>query len=229
MNIIASVKEKLMFDRLAKALGLSAVPQIFFPAAALAIVFVLFAIPFNKSFALFFGELGRFTFYYFGWFYVLSVSGLLVFLLWIVTSRYGGIRLGSDNQLPEYSTLTWFVMLFAAGIGTILMFWGVAEPLSHYMNPPFVDVEPESRESAKAAMNIALYHFGLHTWTIFTLPAVAIGYSVIAKVCPCVSAVYFTACLASEFTGPWVGLSILLRYWVRYLVWQYPSVWAPCS
>lgn len=195
-----------MFDRLAKALGLSAVPQIFFPAAALAIVFVLFAIPFNKSFALFFGELGRFTFYYFGWFYVLSVSGLLVFLLWIATSRYGGIRLGSDNQLPEYSTLTWFVMLFAAGIGTILMFWGVAEPLSHYMNPPFVDVEPESRESAKAAMNIALYHFGLHTWTIFTLPAVAIGYFSYRKGLPMRISSVFYGVLGERIYGPlgWV-------------------------
>lgn len=165
-----------MFDRLARFFGLSAVPQIFFIAAFIAIVFVLFAIPFNTEFADFFGSMGGFTFAYFGWFYVLSVTGLLVFLIWIAMSRYGNIRLGPDDQLPEYSTLTWFVMLFAAGIGTILMFWGVAEPLSHFVNPPFAEIEPRSRDSAKAAMNVALYHFGLHTWTIFTLPALAIGY-----------------------------------------------------
>src|SRR5690606_23755533 len=70
----------------------------------------------------------------------------------------------------------WFAMLFAAGIGTILMFWGVAEPLSHYVNPPLLGVEPESLDAARNAMNIALYHFGLHTWTIFVLPALAIAY-----------------------------------------------------
>ena len=90
-----------MFDRLARFFGLSAVPQIFFIAAFIAIVFVLFAVPFSAEFALFFGALGSFTFAYFGWFYVLSVTGLLVFLIWIAMSRYGNIRLGPDDQLPE--------------------------------------------------------------------------------------------------------------------------------
>ena len=191
-----------MFDRLAKACGLSAVPQIFFVAAALAVVFVIFAIPFNTSFARFFGELGKFTFYYFGWFYVLSVTALLIFLIWIAFSRYGDVRLGRDDQQPEYTTTTWFVMLFAAGIGTILMFWGVAEPLSHYINPPFEEVQPHSREAAKTAMNIALYHFGLHTWTIFTLPAVAIGYFGYRKGLPMRISSVFYGVLGERIYGP---------------------------
>lgn len=191
-----------MFDKLARACGLSGVPQIFFIAAAFAIVFVIFAIPFNTEFAHFFGTLGNFTFFYFGWFYVLSVTSLLVFLLWLAFSRYGKIRLGPDNQAPEYSTLTWFVMLFAAGIGTILMFWGVAEPLSHFVNPPFVDVEPRSREAAKTAMNIALYHFGLHTWTIFTLPALAIGYFSYRKDLPMRISSVFYGLIGKRIYGP---------------------------
>ena len=195
-----------MFDRLAKACGLSAVPQIFFIAAALAVLFVIFAIPFNAEFARFFGTLGSFTFYYFGWFYVLSVTALLVFLIWIAVSRYGDVRLGGNDQQPEYSTTTWFVMLFAAGIGTILMFWGVAEPLSHFIKPPFVDVEPQTRDAAKTAMNIALYHFGLHTWTIFTLPAVAIGYFSYRKGLPMRISSVFYGVLGERIYGPigWV-------------------------
>jgi choline/glycine/proline betaine transport protein len=195
-----------MFDRLAKACGLSAVPQIFFIAAALAVVFVIFAIPFNAEFARFFGALGSFTFYYFGWFYVLSVTALLAFLVWIAMSRYGKVKLGGNEQQPEYSTTTWFVMLFAAGIGTILMFWGVAEPLSHFIKPPFVDVEPQTRDAAKTAMNIALYHFGLHTWTIFTLPAVAIGYFSYRKGLPMRISSVFYGVLGERIYGPigWV-------------------------
>ncbi|MGM8227204.1 BCCT family transporter [Cellvibrio sp. ARAG 10.3] len=195
-----------MFDRLAKACGLSAVPQIFFIAAALAVVFVIFAIPFNAEFARFFGALGSFTFYYFGWFYVLSVTALLAFLIWIAMSRYGDVKLGGNEQQPEYSTTTWFVMLFAAGIGTILMFWGVAEPLSHFIKPPFVDVEPQTRDAAKTAMNIALYHFGLHTWTIFTLPAVAIGYFSYRKGLPMRISSVFYGVLGERIYGPigWV-------------------------
>src|SRR5690606_40949997 len=97
-----------MLDRLARRLNISAVPQIFFVAALFAILFVVFAIPFKTQFADFFGALGHFTFAYFGWFYVLSVTGLLVFLLWAAMSRYGHIRLGPDNIQPEYSSFTWF-------------------------------------------------------------------------------------------------------------------------
>jgi choline/glycine/proline betaine transport protein len=191
-----------MFDRLARWCGLSAVPQIFFPSAIIAILFVVFAIPFAAQFKQFFGALGHFTFAYFGWFYVLSVTSLLVLLIWVALSRYGQVRLGPDNQPPEYSTLTWFVMLFAAGIGTILMFWGVAEPLSHFAHPPFVEVEPRSLAAAKTAMNIALYHFGLHTWTIFTLPALAIGYFSYRKNLPMRVSSVFYGFIGERIYGP---------------------------
>lgn len=192
-----------MLERLAGRLGLNAIPQIFFVSAALAVLFVAFAIPFRSAFAEFFGALTTFTVAYFGWFYILSVTGLLIFLIWIATSRYGHIRLSADHEEPEYGTVTWFAMLFAAGIGTILMFWGVAEPMSHFANPPLEEIVGGTPEAAELAMTIALYHFGLHTWTIFTLPALAIGYFAYRQGLPMrISSIFYTV-LGEKIFGPW--------------------------
>ncbi|HBG31030.1 MAG TPA: multidrug DMT transporter permease, partial [Gammaproteobacteria bacterium] len=191
-----------MLERLADRLGLNAIPQIFFVSAGLAIGFVACAIPFSARFAGFFGALTEATVAYFGWFYILSVSGLLGFLIWVALSRYGQIRLSADHETPEYGTLTWFCMLFAAGVGTILMFWGVAEPMSHFANPPLQSVDAGSAEAAKLAITISLYHFGLHTWTIFTLPALAIGYFTYRQGLPMrVSSVFYTV-LGERIHGP---------------------------
>jgi choline/glycine/proline betaine transport protein len=139
-------------------------------------VFVILAIPFDKQMADSFGKLTGWVASHLGWFYIVSVSGLLVFLVVLALSRFGSIRLGADDSRPDYSNLTWFTMLFAAGIGTILMFWGVAEPVSHFSQPPFEGVNAGTQRAASDAMTLALYHFGLHTWTIFAMPGLAIGY-----------------------------------------------------
>ena len=165
-----------MFKKLEARLGLKMIPVVFWTSALLAIIFVAIAAPFNEPVAAFFAEVTGWISTYLGWFYILSVTGLLIFLIWVAVSRYGSIRLGGDDARPDYSTAAWFTMLFAAGIGTILMFWGVAEPMTRLANPPLEGVDPGSREAARLAMSISLYHFGLHTWTIFTLPALAIGY-----------------------------------------------------
>lgn len=196
-----------MLERLARALNISAIPAVFFGSAGLAVLFVAFALPFSEAFAGFFGLLTDVTVAYFGWFYVLSVTGLLLFLIWVALSRYGSIRLSQDHEEPEFGTWTWFTMLFAAGIGTILMFWGVAEPMSHFAAPPFEGVEPRSTEAAERAMQIALYHFGLHTWTIFTLPALAIGYFTYRQGLPMrISSLFYTV-LGRRIYGP-VGWTI---------------------
>ncbi|WP_169840401.1 BCCT family transporter [Corynebacterium sphenisci] len=119
-----------------------------------------------------------------GWFYILGVTAFLVFLVWIAASRWGRVRLGGDGEEPEHSTATWFGMLFAAGIGTILMFWGVAEPLSHFAEPPLADVPAGTPAAAREAMAFTLYHFGLHTWTIFALPALAFAYFIYKRKLP---------------------------------------------
>ena len=165
-----------MLERLQRRLGLQTIPGVFFTSAGVATLFVALAVPFDQIVADSFGLLTGWVARNLGWFYILAVTSLLVFLLGLAVSRYGVIRLGADDSRPDYSNLTWFTMLFAAGIGTILMFWGVAEPISHLASPPFEGVKPGSERAASDAMTVALYHFGLHTWTIFALPGLAIGY-----------------------------------------------------
>ena len=119
----------------------------------------------------------------------------------------GHVRLGGDDERPEYSTLTWFGMLFAAGIGTILMFWGVAEPISHFANPPIGDVAPGSTAAAEQAIALTHYHFSLHTWTIFTLPALCFAYFIYKRKMPPRVSSIFSPILGARVYGP-IGKTI---------------------
>ncbi|WP_071460506.1 glycine betaine uptake BCCT transporter [Bacillus massilinigeriensis] len=110
----------------------------------------------------------------FGWFYLLAASSFLIFALFLVLSRYGNVRLGKDSDKPEYSYLTWFAMLFSAGMGIGLVFWGVAEPMNHYYAPPFA--EGQTPEAARAAMRYSFFHWGLHPWAIYTVIGLALAY-----------------------------------------------------
>src|SRR5690606_41912003 len=104
----------------------------------------------------------------FGWYYVLIVAGFVAFALWVGLGRFGDIRLGKDDDVPDYSMATWFSMLFAAGMGIGLVFWGVAEPLTHFAAPrPGVSGAPE--QLAQAAMAQTYLHWGVHAWAIYVV------------------------------------------------------------
>ncbi|PLR79229.1 glycine/betaine ABC transporter permease [Bacillus sp. V3-13] len=118
----------------------------------------------------------------FGWFYLLAAAAFLIFALLLIFSKYGNIRLGKDNDRPEYSYLSWFSMLFSAGMGIGLVFWGVAEPMYHYYAPPFM--EGGTPEAARAAMRYSFFHWGLHPWAIYTVIALALAYFQFRKGAP---------------------------------------------
>lgn len=111
----------------------------------------------------------------FGWFYLWVVLGVVVFCLYLSVSRYGSLRLGGEDAEPDFSGVAWFAMLFAAGMGIGLVFWGAAEPLSHYRTPP-PGFDPMTAEAAEAAMSHAFFHWGLHPWAIYTVVALAIAF-----------------------------------------------------
>lgn len=105
----------------------------------------------------------------FSWFYILTVSLFLFFLMILALSSLGSIRLGADEEVPEFSFISWLSMLFAAGMGVGLMFFGVAEPLSHY-------VDPISNGQAQSAMLHTFFHWSIHAWTIYGVIALALAY-----------------------------------------------------
>lgn len=112
----------------------------------------------------------------FGWFYLLSVVIIIVFLIWLAASKYGSIRLGGDHEKPDYPFFTWLGMLFSAGIGVGLVFWGVAEPMSHFFNTPFAGVEAGTTEAARIAMGYSFFHWGISQWAVFALVGLVIAF-----------------------------------------------------
>ncbi len=110
----------------------------------------------------------------FGWFYMLSVAFFLVFIVGIAMTPWGSIKLGPDHAEPQYSFPAWFAMLFSAGYGIALLFFGVAEPVLHYASPPAGAAQ--TVDSAKQAMQIAFFHWGFHIWAIYGLTGLVLAY-----------------------------------------------------
>ncbi|MBE7374114.1 BCCT family transporter [Pseudomonas lopnurensis] len=110
----------------------------------------------------------------FGWFYMLAVAFFLVFIVGIALTKWGSIKLGPDHAEPQYSFPAWFAMLFSAGYGIALLFFGVAEPVLHYSTPPVGT--PETVDAAKQAMQIAFFHWGFHIWAIYGLTGLVLAY-----------------------------------------------------
>ncbi|MCQ9171369.1 BCCT family transporter [Corynebacterium amycolatum] len=118
-----------------------------------------------------------------GWLFIGGVSVSFIFLIGLFVSRYGRIQLGDDDEEPQYTIAEWFGMLFAGGTGSMLMFWGVAEPLNHAYNPPFGQ-DPMTREAQNTAMAFTIYHLGIHMWVIMALPGLALGYFIYKRHLP---------------------------------------------
>ena len=194
-------------DELARRLGLRTNPHIFFWSAGLMVVILFLLLVFPGPIGEVFGQGRNWIVSRLGWFFILGVTSWVLFLAWVAFSRYGTLRLGKDDDRPEYGNLSWFAMLFAGGIGTVLMFWGVAEPISHFSNPPFAGTEPYSIEAARSAMSIALYHLSIHTWAIFTLPGLAFGYFVYRHDLPLRFSSAFYPLLKERIYGP-IGKTI---------------------
>ncbi len=149
-------------------------PPVFFTSAGLILLFVLLGALFSEQAGSFFDRLQAQIVSSFGWFYVLAVAGFLLFALFLLVSRHGDIKLGPDDADPDYSYLSWFAMLFSAGMGIGLVFFGVAEPVLHYVSPPVG--EGETVAAAREAMTLTFFHWGLHAWAIYIVVALALAY-----------------------------------------------------
>jgi glycine betaine transporter len=143
----------------------------------------------------------------FGWFYLLAANAFLAFCIFLFFSRYAHIRLGKDNERPEYSYVSWLAMLFSAGMGIGLVFWGVAEPMFHFDQPPLDQAASRSPDAARLALRYSIFHWGLHPWAIYAVIALAIAYAQFRKGESALISATFRPLLGKHVDG-WAGQTI---------------------
>lgn len=147
---------------------------VFFTSTVLIFFLVAFAAVFPEVADENFRRLQQQIFTNASWFYILAVALILLSVTFLGLSRYGEIKLGPDHAQPDFSYRSWFAMLFSAGMGIGLMFFGVAEPVMHYLSPPVGT--PETIEAAKQAMRLTFFHWGLHAWAIYAIVALILAF-----------------------------------------------------
>lgn len=149
-------------------------PPVFYTSAIVILVIVGFAALMPEIAESHLSHLQQYLFHNASWFYILAVAIILLSVTYLGFSRYGQIKLGPDHAQPNFSYVSWFAMLFSAGMGIGLMFFGVAEPVMHYLNPPVGD--PQTVEAAKEAMRLTFFHWGLHAWAIYAIVALILAF-----------------------------------------------------
>lgn len=176
-------------------------PQVFFTSAGIIIGFVLLAVFFHKSMGDFFGVLLTTFSTNAGWFFVWTMNIILAFTLYLMFSRYGDIRLGGEDAEPDFSTLSWFAMLFSAGMGIGLLFYGVAEPMYHFGSSPFPTAN--STEAARTAMAITFLHWGFHPWAVYSIVGLSLAFFSFNKGLPLSIRAVFYPLLGERIHGFW--------------------------
>jgi glycine betaine transporter len=147
-------------------------PLVFFGAVGLSTAFVLWGVIGTDSLSSVMDSVLDSVIRNFGWGFVLIAIAALVFCIVVVVSPVGRVRLGPDDSRPDFSTTSWIAMMFAAGLG--LMFYGVAEPISHFAAPPHGLAEPRSQEASLLALEITYFHWGFNGWAIYAVMGLAL-------------------------------------------------------
>lgn len=153
--------------------------NVFYISLVLIAIMAIWSVAFNESFIKVSNAAFAFFTGGFGWLYLLAMIVFLVFIVYIAFGKYGKIRLGGDDSRPEYSNMTWFGLLFGCGMGIGLVFWGVAEPLTHYLSP--VGVEGGTPEAADFAMKSFFMHWGILPWANYAIIGLALAYFMFRK------------------------------------------------
>ena len=177
-------------------------PQVFFISAGLILFFVVVTLIFQQYVGNVFQVLQSTMARYAGWIFIWTMNIILVFILFLLASRFGDVRIGGMDARPEFSTLGWFSMLFSAGMGIGLLFYGVAEPMFHFVSSPLA--EPGTDEAARTAMDITFLHWGLHPWAIYSLVALSLAFFSFNKGLPLSIRTAFYPLFGNRIYG-WVG------------------------
>ncbi len=182
-------------------------PQVYYVALGVTVVFVLAGVLWTDQLAQVVGDVLGWIVRTLGWFFVLSTVAFLIFTGFVAISRYGNIRLGADDDRPEFRTVSWIAMMFSAGMGIGLMFYGVAEPISHLAAPPLGLAKPGTDEAARVAMEYSYFHWALHPWAMYAVGGLALGYFCFRKGMPNLISTAFHPLLGDRVHGP-IGKAI---------------------
>ena len=159
-----------------EVLGLDIHNPVFAVSAFLAVALVVMVMLFQQQAAVIFGDLRTWITSTFDWFFMIAANIFVVFGLALAASKLGRVRLGGPDAKPRYGYPGWLAMLFAAGVGIGLMFFGVLEPVTHTLNPP-LGIDPADVAAARAAgMSAAIYHWGLHAWAIYAIVGLSLAF-----------------------------------------------------
>ena len=194
-----------------KGFGFDLHPQVALGSGILLVAFISLTLIFRVESAEFFQNLLHGIGNMFGWLYILSANLFVIAMLLIATSKYGRIKIGGPDALPEFSTISWYAMLISAGMGIGLMFWSVAEPIFHFASPsPMFDVLPSTPESAQAAMGLTYFHWGIHPWGIYALVGLSLAFFAYNRGLPLTIRSIFFPLLGDRIYGFWGNLIDIL-------------------
>ncbi|WP_186579099.1 glycine betaine uptake BCCT transporter [Aquibacillus kalidii] len=176
------------------------VSSVFWITLAIVLVAVIFGAATPNSFEEITANIQKIITSTFGWYYLILVTIIVIFCVFLIFSPVGTIKLGKADEEPEYSKGTWFAMLFSAGMGIGLVFWGAAEPLSHFMSPPLADAG--TNQAQKEAMRYTFFHWGIHAWGIYAIVALALAYYKFRKDEPGLISATLKPVLGKSMEGP---------------------------
>lgn len=180
-------------------------PWVFWPSSVLIVFFIAITLgvgePMERVFASIQGSITE----YGGWFFVLAVNLFLIFVLAIAFGKFGNIRIGGRNARPEFKKISWFAMLFSAGMGIGILFWSVGEPILHYISPP--TGTGQTVEAARGSMRLTFLHWGFHAWGIYALVGMSLAFFTFNKKLPLTISSVFYPLIGEKIHGK-LGKSI---------------------
>ena len=179
---------------------------VFIGSSLISIALIAFTLLFPAASEALLGNALRSVSDYFGWYYMLAVASYSIFALFVGMSRYGDIKLGQDHDKPDFPFLTWAAMLFSAGIGIDLLFFGASEPLTHYLTP--VMGEGSTPEAARAALAQTFLHWGLHGWGIYALIGMTLAYFAYRHNLPLALRSALIPVFGKQRTDGWLGHTV---------------------
>jgi glycine betaine transporter len=173
-------------------------PMVFWGSAILIAAFVAWGLIGPESLGTVMGDVLGWIIRNFGWGFILIASGALVLCIFLVIHPWGRIRLGPDDSQPDFNTFSWIAMMFAAGLGAGLLFYGTAEPISHWSAPPHGLAEPRSEEAASVALQYTYFHWGFNGWALYAIVGGALAYFTFRKGMPTLVSATFSPILGDR-------------------------------